>query len=52
MVAYVLKREIIIIANFEGTGVLNFTHFQIAMKLAQAFENRDTLVLGHHFLIL
>jgi hypothetical protein len=47
-----LKRKIIIVAHSEGTGVLSFTHFQIAMKLVRAFENKDILVLYMHSIVL
>jgi hypothetical protein len=39
------KRKRIINARSEDTGVLSATHFQIATKLARAFENKDRLVL-------
>jgi hypothetical protein len=39
-----LKRKIITVTRSKGTCVLRFTHFQIATKLARAFEKKDRLV--------
>jgi Leu/Phe-tRNA-protein transferase len=35
-----LKNKKIIVARSEVTGVLSFTHFQIATKLARSFKNK------------